>query len=56
MSIPSEEILSGKAAIVRVKLLFDSGEINVARSAFRISIKNVCWVDEGQLGPAANLL
>jgi len=39
MSIPSEDILSGKAAIVRVKLSFDSGEINAARSAFRVSIK-----------------
>ena len=39
MSIPSEDILSGNAAIVRVKLLFDSGEINAARSAFRVSIK-----------------
>ena len=27
MSIPSEDILSGKAAIVRVKLSFDSDEI-----------------------------
>src|SRR6218665_852106 len=44
MSIPSEDIglLSGKAAIVRVKLSFDSGEINAARSAFRVSIKNLC--------------
>ena len=41
MSIPSEDIglLSGKAAIARVKLSFDSGEINAARSAFRVSIK-----------------
>jgi len=39
MSISSEDILSGKAAIVRVKLSFDSGEINTARSAFRVSIK-----------------
>ena len=31
MSIPSDDILSGKAAIVRVKLSFDSGEINAAR-------------------------
>ena len=30
MSIPSEDILSGKAAIVQVKLSFDSGEINAA--------------------------
>ena len=36
MSIPSEDIglLSGKAAIVRVKLSVDSGEIKAARSAF----------------------
>jgi len=42
MSIPSEDIdlFSGKAAIVRVKLSFDSGEINAASSAFRDSIKN----------------
>ena len=39
MSIPSEDILSGKAAIVRIKLSFDSGKINAARSAFRVSIK-----------------
>ena len=41
MSIPSEDIglFSGKASIVRVKLSFDSGEINAARSAFRVSIK-----------------
>jgi len=39
MSISSEDILSGKAAIVRVKLSFDSCEINAARSAFRVSIK-----------------
>ena len=38
MSIPSEDILSGKAAIVRVKLSFDSGEINAARSGFHVSI------------------
>jgi|SRR6218665_725978 len=39
MSILSEDILSGKAAIVRVKLLFNSGERNAAHSAFRVSIK-----------------
>jgi len=39
MSIPSEDILSGEAAILRVKLSFDSGEINAARSAFRVSKK-----------------
>ena len=39
MSIPSEDILSGKAAIVRAKILFDSGEVNAARSAFPVSIK-----------------
>ena len=54
MSMPSEDILSGKAAIVRVKLSLDSGEVNDARSAFRVSIKNVCWVDEGE-GPVTNL-
>ena len=54
MSMPSEDILSGKAAIVRVKLSLDSGEVNAARSAFRVSIKNVCWVDEGE-GPVTNL-
>src|SRR6218665_931534 len=53
MDIPSEDTLSGKAAIVRIKLSFNSGEINAARSAFRVSIKNVCWVDEG---PVTNLL
>ena len=39
MSILSKDILSGKAALVRVKLSFDSGEINAALSAFRIYIK-----------------
>jgi hypothetical protein len=39
MSIPSEDKLSSKAAILRVKLSLDSGEINAARSAFRVSIK-----------------
>ena len=34
MSISSEVIISGKAAIVRVKLSFYLGEINAARSAF----------------------
>jgi len=44
MSIPSEDIslLSGNIAIVRVKLSFDSGEINAARSAFRVSIRSLC--------------
>ena len=36
---PSEDILSGEAAKVRVKLLFDSAWINAARSKFHVSIK-----------------
>ena len=53
MSIPSEDILSGKTAIVRVKVIVRFGLDKRCSQYLSRFHKKVCWVEEG---PVTNLL